>query len=142
MQAVSTIPTKERPTNEQLCAIARTYIREEHARVGDRIYYWDNWNISVGTNTNLVSEDQVNSNNDTYSWATTLACDITNVEVLERNDLDKEYIVTVSADITIGSGSNCNGTETESQDIEHEKHVFYCYIKSGQEDYFVTTVEE
>lgn len=139
MKAASTVPTTAHPTNAQLCTIARTYILEEHARVGDRIYYWDNWNISVGASSN---ENDPISNNDTYSWATTLSCDITNIEVSERNDLEQEYLVTVAADITVGSGSNSNGAENESQEIEHEKHVFFCYIKSIQGDYFVTSIEE
>ncbi len=142
MKAASTVPTTAHPTNDQLCAIARTYILEEHARVGDRIYYWDNWNISAGASTNIVTSEQETKDNDTYSWATTLSCDITNVEVSERNDSEREYIVTVSADITVGSGSNYGGRETESQDIEHEKHVFYCYIKLIQDEYLVTSVEE
>lgn len=139
MKAASIIETAEHPTNDQLCTIARTYILEEHARVGDRIYYWDNWNISVGASN---SNSEPTSDNDTYSWATTLSCDITNIEVSERNDLEQEYLVTVAANITVGSGNNSNLSETESQEIEHEKHVFFCYIKSIQGEYFVTSVEE
>jgi hypothetical protein len=139
MKAASTTPTAQRPANEQLCTIACTYILEEHARVGDRIYYWDNWNISVGAS---GSESEETLDNDSYSWATTLSCDITNIEVSERNDLEQEYLVIVAADITVGSGSKANGTETESEEIEHEKHVFYCYIKLIQDEYIVTTVEE
>lgn len=139
MKAASIIETAEHPTNDQLCAIARTYILEEHARVGDRIYYWDNWNISVGASN---SANEPTSDNDTYSWATTLSCDITNIEVSERSDSQQEYLVTVAADITVGSGSNSNGAEAESQEIEHEKHVFFCYIKSIQGEYLVTSVEE
>jgi hypothetical protein len=134
MKAASTIPT-----NEQLCTIARAYILEEHARVGDRIYYWDNWNISV----DAKADGDSARDNDAYSWATTLSCDITEIQVSERNDSAQEYIVTVAADITIGCGINCDGAETENkEDVEHEKHVFYCYIRSGQEDYFVISVEE
>ncbi|MBW4604612.1 MAG: hypothetical protein KME29_34890 [Calothrix sp. FI2-JRJ7] len=139
MKAASIIETAGHPTNDQLCAIARTYILEEHARVGDRIYYWDNWNISVGANS---SASEPTLDNDTYSWATTLSCDITNIEVSERNDSEQEYLVTVAADITVGSGSNSNGAEVENQEIEHEKHVFFCYVKSIQGEYFVTSVEE
>lgn len=139
MKAASIMETAEHPTNDQLCTIARTYILEEHARVGDKIYYWDNWNISVGAN---GSDSEPTLDNDTYSWATTLSCDITNIEVSERNDLEQEYLVIVAADITVGSGSNSSGAETENQEIEHEKHVFFCYIKSIQGDYLVTSVEE
>jgi hypothetical protein len=141
MKAASIIATAH-PTNDQLCTIASAYILEEHARVGDRIYYWDNWNISVDTGKNVTSSEQTTLDNDTYSWATTLACDITSIEVSERNDSENEYIVTVSADITVGSGSSCGGIETESQNIEHEKHVFFCYIKLIQDEYIVTSVEE